>query len=273
MAEIISSATTNVKKHGNEEIESPCKGNEFKRLSPLKSQIINENVSMKVESMHGTPNKVGNPTSFNSRSENANSPQKNMYLFNQKDWVKSPLSKSPGCKRWNKSVDTNQLDVCPRTKTISINSDCDTFKLELYGTENCNFDSIDLLHDLDSVVKFENSKDILYSMMNVCTMQEDDSLLGMNEDPATDPLSISDCEKKEEKKDPDTSMDLDLKFSQKRRIRIESESEVKRKDKHYFKKCKLETEEEHLSKKLENFEEVSLVDIKVSFDHYIFCFI
>lgn len=100
--------------------------------------------------------------------------------------------------------------------------------------------------------------------------QGDDDLLGMNKDPATDPLSISDCEKK----DTDTLTDSDSKFNNRRSLRnIESKSQIKKQtSKRHFKKRKLNTAEECLLKELENFEELKempLIDIKVSCDCYI----
>ena len=68
--------------------------------------------------------------------------------------LKNP--KSPVFKKLNKranSVDKAQKDTyLQRKRTISVNSDCDIFKSELYNTEN--FETIDLLYDLDSVIKF-----------------------------------------------------------------------------------------------------------------------
>lgn len=114
----------------------------------------------------------------------------------------------------------------------------DTFKLELYNTENFNnCEGIDLLHDLDSVVKFEDNTDIFLSLMTDNTTQENDSLLGISKDPATDPLSI-DCGKK------DTLMDSE------------------------FNK-KLNMEEKHLLKNLDEWEEMPLIVIKVSLNYYI----
>lgn len=183
--------------------------------------------------------------------------------------LNSPLLKSPIFKKWSKSVqsvDTAQKNTCPqRRRTISVNSD--TFKLELYNTENFNnCEGIDLLHDLDSVVKFEDNTDIFLSLMTDNTTQEDDSLLGISKDPATDPLSI-DCEKK------DTLMDSE--FSKKCRLKVESKSQIKRQGtKHHFKKRKhkLNMEEKHLLKQLKNleeWEEMPLIVIKVSLDYYI----
>lgn len=273
MAQVISN-TVNVNKHGNEEIKSLYKDNVPSHLEP---QRINEIVSpKKIESVHGTPNKIDRQNVNNTKciNENTNSPQKNIFLFNEKCLLKSPLLKSPIFKKWDKSaqsVNTAQTNTCSqRRRTISANSDYDTFKLELYNTENINnVEGINLLHDLDSVVKFEDSKDIFLSLMtDINTTQEDDSLLGVNKDPATDPLSISDCEKK------DILMDLDSKFSKEHRIKAESISQIKSRSKHHFKKRKYELnkKEKHLLKQLENleeWEEMPLIVIKVCLDCYI----
>lgn len=259
----MSSATIGVMKYGNEEIGHPCKENEFKSPKRLRSQMVNEIISAKVESVHGTPKKIDNPQSFNNKNclnENANSPQKNRYLFNQKD-----LSKSPVFDR-NKSVDKTQMDTCSqRKRSISMNSDYNTFKLELDNTENVNnFEGIDLLHDLDSVIKFEDDKDILLStMMDVSMLENNDSLSEMNKDPVTDPLSISDCENK----DPETYTSSNSKFKKKHKTKVELKPQVKRRSSRHVKQCKLDTEEEHLSEvtNFEEWENMPLSAIKVGF--------
>lgn len=272
MAEVTSN-TININEHANDKIERSCKDNVSSHLA---SQVISKGVSTKVDNVHSTPNRTNNPQGFNDTSytnENTNSPDKNIYLFNQKDLSKSPF-KSPVFKKWNKSpqfVDTARTNTrSQRKRTISTSSDYDAFKSDLCNIENFhNFEVTELLHDLNSVVKFEDCKDIFLSSM-VDTTQGEDDLLGMNKDPATDPLSISDCEKK----DTDTLTDSDSKFNIRRSIRIiESKSQIKKQtSKRHFKKRKLNTAEERLLKELENFEELKempLIDIKVSFDCYI----
>ncbi|XP_071570194.1 uncharacterized protein [Temnothorax nylanderi] len=229
-----------------------------KSLSHLNSQI-NEIIFDK-ENIHSTPNKVNNLTGFddtNCADKNTNSPQKNIHLVNQKDLLKSPAFKSPVFKKSDKSVDITPVDTCPqRGRTISMNSDYNTFKLELCNTENFNnFETIDLLHDLDSIVKFEDGNDVLLSSMR------NDDLSEVNKDPTTDPLFISDSEKK----NLDTTSDSDEQFNKKRKLRIESRPRVKRENKCHFKKRKLNTEEEYLSERLKNFEEweeMPLINIK-----------
>ncbi|XP_011870152.1 PREDICTED: uncharacterized protein LOC105563292 [Vollenhovia emeryi] len=228
---------------------------------------------MKDRIEHGTPKKVDKPTdSYNTNkttwvntidcaNENINSPQKDKYLVDHENLLTSP-------KRWNKSVDT-----CPqRERTISTNIDYDTFQLELSSMEKSNFDTIYLLHNSNSAIKFEDTNDILSTMMDVDTMQENDSLLGANKDPATDPLSISDCDKK----DPDTAIDSDSKLSRKRKISVESKSQVKRRSKRRCTKNRLSIKEEQLMDELEKFEEwermplseiKKLMDLRVKLIH------
>jgi len=271
MAEIIPDTTMSVNKRANEEIENPCEDNV---PSHLDSQMINEIISTKIENVHSTPNNVDNSQAFNDTNytnENIKSPHKN--TFNQKDLLKSPLFKSQ-FKKLESAQFTNltQINAClKRKQTNSADNNYDAFKSELNNVENIsNFEDINLSHDLDSVIKFENSQDIfLSSMMDPV---QDDSLLGMNKDPMTDPLSISDCEKK----DSDTV--VNSRFSNKHRSPVKSKSQTKRQRfEHSFKKKKHELnveekqEEEFLLKKLKSFEEwekMPLIDIKVSFDYY-----
>jgi len=272
MAEIISDTTMSVNKRANEEIENPCKDNV---PSHLDSQVINEIISRKIENVHSTPNSVDNSQDFNNTNctnENIKSPRKN--TFNRKDLLKSPLFKSPVFKKSESAqfADTTQTNAClKRKRTNSADNNYDAFKSELNVENFSNFEDINLLHDLDSVIKFENSQDIfLSSMMDPV---QDDGLLGMNKDPVTDPLSISDCEKK----DSDTV--ANSRFSKKHRSPVKSKkSQIKRqRSEHPFKKKKheLDVEEKQkeklLLKKLKNFEEcqkLPLIDIKVSFDYY-----
>ncbi|XP_024890435.1 uncharacterized protein LOC112466541 isoform X1 [Temnothorax curvispinosus] len=294
MAEII---TANVQKLGNEELGNSCKENEFKcpshmtqehdGLSEVNKDPTMNSLFIKCERKDpdtdsdprfnkspnhicSTPNKVNNLTGFddtNCADKNTNSPQKNIHLVNQKDLLKSPAFKSPVFKKSDKSVDITPVDTCPqRKRTISINSDCDTFKLELCDIENFNnFESIDLLHDLDSVVKFEHGNDVLLSSMRDDNLSEDSEV---NKDPTTDPLFISDSEKK----NLDTTSDSDEQFNKKRKLRIELRPRVKRKNKCHFKKRKSNTEEEYLSEKLKNFEEweeIPLINIKKLMDLHV----
>lgn len=263
MDKIISSTPINVKTHGNEEIGNSCKENE------LKSPTINEITSTKIENVYVTPKKVDNPQGFNNTNcINNTSSQKNIHLLGQKDLLKSPLFKSPIFKGWDKSVDTTEVDTCSqRKRTRSVTSDYDAFKLELHNTENFNNLDVDLLHDLDSVVKFIDSKDttLLTSIMDVNKMQEDDDLSEVNKDPATDPLFISDCEEK----DPEINADSNSKFSRKHR-QTKSKPQIKRQSKRYVKKHKFNTEEERVLEELkhEEWEEMLLIDIQVSFVYY-----
>lgn len=248
-----------VKIYRKEETEnSYYKDSEFK--SPLKS-MTNEITSTKVD-VHCTPNKTDNLQSFNNASsnENTNNSQKERYLFNQKDSLKSPLFKNARVFKGNRSVDMTQMDTSLRRKRmISISSESDIFKLEFSSIENCNFENINFSHDLDSVIKFENSEDVLLSpMMDIGTIQEDDSLSEINKEPVTDSLSINDCEKK----DPETFANSNAKFNSKR---IESKPQVKRRSSRLK---KLNTEEKHCLQELEKFKEwkeMPLNDIKVDF--------
>lgn len=267
MAEILN-ATVIVDKHKNEEIKNSCKD---KLPSYLESETTNDIVFTNVGNVHSTPDKdkiltqdFNNPIKY--INKNTNSPHKNIYLFNQ-SLLKNSLFKSPVFKKLNKranSVDTAQTDICSqRKRTISANSDSNISKSELYNTED--FESIDLLHDLDSVIKFENCRDtFLSTIMN--TTQDDE---GMNKDPVTDPLSISDCEKK----DTDTLADSYSMSRKKRRIETRSQSQIKRqKSEYHFKKDKhkLNMEEKRVLKELNNFEEfeeMPLINIKVNFDY------
>jgi len=266
--EIIPDTTMSVNKRANEEIENPCKDNVPNHLD---SQIINEVISRKIENVHSTPNNVDNSQDFNNTNytnENIKSPRKN--TFNQKGLLKSPVFKKSESAQF---ADTTQTNAClKRKQTNSADSNYDTFKSELNVENFSNFEDINLLHDLDSVIKFENSQDIFLS--SIMDPVQDDGLLGMNKDPVTDPLSISDCEKK----DSDTVANSYSRFSKKHRSPVKSKSQIKRqRSKHPFKKKKHELnveekqEEELLLKKLKNFEEsdkLPLIDIKVSFDYY-----
>lgn len=240
------------------------------------SQIINEVVSMEVENgtftvpstdclSNGTDNSQ-DVNSANCRNENTNSPNKSARSHNRKDSLKSPLFKSP-IKQWDKSArftDMAQTSVCPqRKRTISSNSDYDKFQSDLNDTENVPcLEGIDLLHDLDSVIKFEDSKDIFFSTIMDVTREDD---LGVNKDPVTDPLSISDCEKK----DTDTLAEShSIMLGKKREIRTALRSQMKRQmPKCYFKNKKRKTNtEKKLLKELkifeEEWEEMSLSNIK-----------
>lgn len=265
---IMSSATMDAKRYGNEGVEHPRKENEFKSRKRLRSQMINEIISAEVENVHDTPRKTDSPQrAFNDKNclnESINSPQKNRYLFNQKDLSRSPLFKSPVFKSMNRT----QMDTSPqRKRTVSMNSDYDTFKLELHNTENVNnFEGIDLLHDLDSVIKFEDGKDTLLStMMDVSTLEEDDCLSEVNKDPATDPLSISDCEMEAS----ETAASSNSK--RKRNVKIKLKPKTRRQSsriKLNTERHKLNMEEESLLKELENYEErenMPLSAIQVSF--------
>lgn len=93
-----------------------------------------------------------------------------------------------------------------REKIISVfSSDYNMFKSELNNMENFyECEVIDLLPDLNSVVRFEdtNISDIL-SLMDTNIVQEtDDSLVDVNKDPAIDPLFINNCEER----DADTTL-------------------------------------------------------------------
>lgn len=271
-------ATMSAKKYGNEVTGDPCKENEFKSPRRLRSQMINEIISARVQSVYSTPKKIESPRSFNNRNclnDNTNTPQRNRYLFNQKDILKSPLFKSPIFDK-NTSVDRTQMDACPRRKRMISMSEYDTFKLELDNIEHVhNFEGIDLLHDLDSVIKFEDSKDILSAIMDVSPLEDDDGASAMNKDPATDPLSISDCEKK----DPEAYRSPNSKFKRKRKTKVELKPQVKRrKSSRFVKQRKLDTREEYLSEELENLEEwenMPLSALKVDFRllYFVHCII
>ncbi|CAL1674936.1 unnamed protein product [Lasius platythorax] len=93
---------------------------------------------------------------------------------------------------------------------------------------------IDLLPDLNSVVRFEdtNISDILSLMDTNIVQESDDSLVDVNKDPAIDPLFINNCEER----DADTTL-------------MDSKSQSSKL------KHKLNTEEKHLLKELEDLEE------------------
>lgn len=110
MAQVISN-TMNVNKHGNEEIEN--KNNVSSHLEP---QMINETVSFtKIDSKPGTPIKIDpqNGNNAHCTNKNTNSPQKNIFLLNEKCLLNSPLLKSPIFKKYRsaQSVDTAQKNT------------------------------------------------------------------------------------------------------------------------------------------------------------------
>ncbi|XP_036148519.1 uncharacterized protein LOC105837813 [Monomorium pharaonis] len=229
-------------------------------MPSIESQITNETELVKIKNVHSTPNKVNNLQDCKDTiiNENTNSPRKNVRLVIQQNLLKSPLFKSPAFKKCDKSVEsaTTQTNTCPqRRRTIS--SDYDTFKSELYSANNFNnFDTIELLHDLDSIVTFENSGD-LFSTLNID--MQDDGLLEINKDPATDPLSISDSEKKNN----DALINSDLDSS--KRYRMELKPQIKERRSKRSKKHKLNSDEKSILKELEKsikLEKIPLTDRK-----------
>ncbi|KAL6265540.1 hypothetical protein P5V15_002335 [Pogonomyrmex californicus] len=288
MAEIILNTTINQNKYENEETESYCKNNGRNHI--IESQITNENLCTEIENLHSIPNKTDNLQnlpSANYKTDVTGSPHKNTFLFRQKDLVKSPLFKNLVFNKSDtQSINTTELNTyLVRKRTISASSDYDLFKSELDDIENFgnnfnNIENISLLHDLDSIVKFEDSKVssiLLSSMLNVNAIQEtDDSMLEATKDPVTDPLSISD----HEEKDTNKIMDPDTKINKKSTLKMELKPELKRRrssrliNKYPSKKqkCDLNTEEKHLFTELESInkcENLPLILIKKLQELYI----
>ncbi|KAL0134494.1 hypothetical protein PUN28_001351 [Cardiocondyla obscurior] len=242
MAKATSTATY-IKIHKNEE-ENFFKENEYEWLSDSKSsQAINETISMRVKS---TPNKVANPMNFIDT---------NCMYVTQTNLFVSPLLKSP-----LKNIDNTLVETClQRNSMINTNSNGNTLKLELSDTKHVNkFENIDLLHDLDSMVTFDNNI-VLSSTMDINTME--DNLLGVNKDPMKDPLSISDCEKQ------DSDVPADLAKVDKNKTKKKLKVGITKKSKCQFKKDILSKNKkaQHLFKELKNSEELKplpLRDIK-----------
>jgi len=99
----------------------------------------NDTVFTNIENIHNTSNKVDKilMQDFNAKyiNKNTNSPHKNIYLFNQ-NLLKN--LKSPVFKKLNKRANSIQLKqiYSQKKRIITINSDSDIFKSELYNTEN-----------------------------------------------------------------------------------------------------------------------------------------
>lgn len=182
-----------INKCENEIMNNPCNN----VPNQLKSHGI---ASVKMENVYNSPNKADLQHSYNTncKDENINSSQNSENAFaSLEDIFESSMFKEE--KKFLQCATTTEMNVCTqRKKTISTCSDYDMFKQELNSIKNFNeFEDVNLLHDLNSVIFFEDTKispDIL-SLMDINIIQEtDDSLVSINKDPATDPLLISDCE-------------------------------------------------------------------------------
>lgn len=224
---------------------------------------------IKMKHVHSTPRKMENLSNCNNINYNdeiisSSLSHRDVLSLNLKD-LKYLLKSPSTSKEKEKLVESENISPTnmfseQKKQDISLSNDRkhfdNTFKSELYDMENFHdFENIDLLHDLDTVIHFEDTKvssDILSSMMNVNVAQETDSnLVDMNKDPLADPLFICD---REETDSNVTFANLEPKFTVQRKSTRQYDKHINNVD-NLSKKQRLTIEEKHLLQELGNIEE------------------
>lgn len=231
---------------------------------------------MKVNNMHSTPKKANDvlhnfdDANCNSKTGDNSVSDKNIFSLSLREL--QDLLKSPPSKKTEKLLQSDNIVATNGNleKTNNKNDDkqfCDTMESELYNSESFNvFEAVDFLHDdlLSTALNVEDTKAsnmLLSSISDINTLQYiDESLADLKEDPLTDPLLISDREEN----------DIDIAFtnSDSKSLPRRSDRLHKRVTRNYsdIKKHKLNTEEKHILRELENIqeEELPLSAIQVS---------
>ncbi|XP_014475735.1 PREDICTED: uncharacterized protein LOC106745027 [Dinoponera quadriceps] len=250
-----------------------CGGKEIKENDNVQNNLRSQNVSpMTVKNIHSISK--ANDSLHNCDSSNCDNKiddnsadDKNIFSLCLKEM--QDLLKTPPCKKTEPLLQSDNIVSSDRNLEKRKNDDdykqfCDTLKSELYNSENCNdFGAVDLLYNdlLNTRVNIEDSKvssDILLSSIaDMNTLQYiDEGLADFNKDPLTDPLFINDHEEKDVDSIFDT--DLDCKPVALRRSSRIHKSPIGDYNVDDIKKHKLNIEEKHILKELENIEEEEL---------------
>lgn len=180
-------------------------GNDKQKLtSDSQSSLISIRT---VEDLHSTPKKNTGLTESidagNIKVENTSSPQvfsPSTLNTNSIEWhsgnIKT-LTETPTPKKDKNYPDKNNTPVSRKKRKISndqLSDDqlSDVLKSELYDTGLNDMEHIDMLHDLSSVIDFEDNKISTEFMSSTAVnLGQDDHNIELSRDPQTDPLFIA----------------------------------------------------------------------------------